>query len=43
LAWWFSRLSRDIGAVVDATYFSGAVADEAAHAATKKAIKARRN
>ena len=29
LAWWFSRLSRDIGAVVDATYFSNAVADEA--------------
>ncbi|MCC8363844.1 hypothetical protein LK996_12245 [Lysobacter sp. A6] len=29
LAWWFSRLSRDISAVVDATYFSSEVASSA--------------
>src|SRR4249919_358182 len=27
LAWWFSRLSRDIDAIVDATYWSAEVAN----------------
>lgn len=34
LAWWFSRLSRDISGVVDATYWSNEVA--ATHAVPKQ-------
>ncbi len=36
LAWWFLRLSRDIGAIVESTYWSEAVAAAAPVRTTKK-------
>jgi len=43
LAWWFSRLSRDISCIVDATYWSNEVASNAAQATARKATSKRRS
>ena len=31
LAWWFTRLARDLEEIVDSTYWSSAVAQSASH------------
>lgn len=36
LAWWFLRLSRDIGAIVESTYWSASVAEAPAPKAVRK-------
>ena len=35
LAWWFTRLARDVGGIVDATYWSSAIGSEKAIARKK--------